>query len=321
MKKLIIILMLLVSVGAVFAQSALMEISNYEKEIPIEKGWVRYMSIDVENIGDVYLNNVIVSVEGEKSSWFEVETNKTDIAPNQTVSFLLKLYVPLDEEKGNYYFMLDAVSDEVSVSEEFSVNIFTTRSELLLDQIESFRGKIDDLKSSADDAEVRGKDVESVRAYLAEASPLLEAASNDVYNRLYDDATEKIRNAETLITKADFDLSIASAKSIALTQSISLEWILIIVLLIIIISMFLWFFVFRKHEKTRRIPGKIPGLKIKRLIKQEVKKKDYTEEIKNLEEAESLLEEEYREGLISKESYEEMKSKYEEKILNIKTKK
>jgi uncharacterized membrane protein len=54
---------------------------------------------------------------------------------------------------------------------------------------------------------------------------------------------------------------------------------------------------------------------------QEKNSKKPEEDVKSLEEAESLLEEEYREGLISKESYEEMKSKYEEKILNIKTKK
>jgi hypothetical protein len=70
-----------------------------------------------------------------------------------------------------------------------------------------------------------------------------------------------------------------------------------------------------------RAPGKIPGLKIKRLIKQEKNRRKPEDDVKSLEEAASLLEEEYREGLISKESYEEMKSKYEEKILSIKTQK
>ena len=84
--------------------------------------------------------------------------------------------------------------------------------------------------------------------------------------------------------------------------------------------MFLWFFVLKKKTYTRRIPGKIPGLKIKRLIKQEKASAKPKDDIRSLEEAASLLEEEYREGLISKESYEEMKTKYEEKILNLRSK-
>jgi hypothetical protein len=44
------------------------------------------------------------------------------------------------------------------------------------------------------------------------------------------------------------------------------------------------------------------------------------DKIQSLKDAESLLEEEYSEGLISKESYEELKSKYEEKILDLRTK-
>ena len=321
MKKLIILLVFLVSVTAVIATPA-MEITNFENDILIEKGWVRYISVDVDNTGDSYLNDVNVLVEGEKSSWFSVETNSTNIAPNQTASFLLKLYVPSGEENGKYYFTLNAVSEEISASEELSIEIYTSRTEMLLDQIENFRNKITELRSEADNAEIRGKNVDSVKVYLTEASPLLEAASNDISNNLLDAASEKIRNAEISIQKAEYDLSVASSNLITEeAMPISPEWILIIVLSIIIISLFLWFFVLKKNVYTRKIPGKIPGLKIKRMIKQETGKRKSADEIKSLEEAASLLEEEYREGLISKESYEEMKTKYEEKILNLRTKK
>ena len=321
MKKLIILLIFLVFATTVFAAPA-MEIANYENDILIEKGWIRYISIDVDNTGDVYLNNVNVFVQGQKPSWFNVETNSTNIAPNQTASFLLKLYVPSDEENGKYYFTLNAASEEASASQEFSIEIYSSRTEMLLDQIESFRNKIAELRSEADDAEIRGRNVDSVKVYLTEASPLLEAASNDVSNNLLDSATEKIRNAEISIQKAEYDLSVAATVPIAeQAMPISFEWILIIVLSIIIISLFLWFFVLKKNVYMRKIPGKIPGLKIKRMIKQETSKRKSSDDIKNLEEAASLLEEEYREGLISKESYEEMKTKYEEKILNIRTKK
>ena len=321
MKKIFILFALLLSFSIVYAQASGIEITEYENNILVEKGWIRYLSVEVKNVGDVYLNNVEIYVSGEKSNWFESQSEPTSIAPNDTASLLLKLYVPLNEERGEYQFSLTASSEEASTSESFTVEIFTSKTEMLLDQIQNFREEINELKVEADDAEIRGKNVDSVKLMLLEAQSLVEAASNDVYNRLFDDATEKIRDVEILLKKAEYDLSVASDKPISQTMGFPFEWILIIALLIIIVSMFFWFFVFRRHEKTRKVSGKVPGLKIKRLMMQEKEWREPVEEIKSLEEAKSLLEEEYREGLLSKESYEEMKSKYEEKILNLKTKK
>ena len=125
------------------------------------------------------------------------------------------------------------------------------------------------------------------------------------------------------MTKAEYDLSVATSvenTSQAVTFSFSLEWILILALSIIIILLLLWFFVFKKHKINKKIPGSIPGLKIKRFVLKKKDKKRSKNQIEDMEEAASLLEEEYREGLISKKSYEEMKTKYEEKILELKTK-
>lgn len=321
MKKILLVILLLLSLSVVYAQTAAIEITDYEDEILIERGWVRYMSVGVKNAGETYLRNAEVSVEGSKTSWFELQTGPTDIAPNETTTFLIKLYVPLEEEKGDYQFSLKAKSGGFIATKTFTVEIFTSRTEMMLDQIQSFREKVNDLNGLAEDADARGKNVESVKLMLQEAQPLLDAASKDVNNRLFDDATEKIRDLEILLKKAEYDLSVASPKQIAQVAGLPLEWILIIGLSIIIISMFLWFFVFRRREKAVRIAAKMPAFKIKKMVMQEKKTDEPVEEIQRLEEAAALLEEEYREGLLSKESYEEMKSKYEEKILNMKTKK
>jgi uncharacterized membrane protein len=128
MKKLLVLFILLISLTVVVAQTSMMEITNYESNILIEKGWIRYISVDVENTGDTYLNNVDVFVQGEKSGWFEADTNRTVIPPNQSASFLLKLYVPLDEEGGKYSFTLFATSDELTASEDFTIEIFSSRT-------------------------------------------------------------------------------------------------------------------------------------------------------------------------------------------------
>jgi hypothetical protein len=329
MKKIIFIIMLILIFSAtVFAQMAGIEIEDYEKEILIEKGWIRYLSIKVRNSGDVVLNNVEVSIAGEKSSWFDVQTEKINMQPNETASFIIKMYVPSEEEKGTYNFFLDVASDKTSLRESFVVRVFTSRSEMVLFQIQDLRDTVSRLKEEANTAENMGKNVESIKEMLSEAQSLLGVASDFVSSGLYEDATAKIIDAENFIKKAEYELSIAPTKTAAISDSISLEWILIISLIIIIIGMFL-FLVFRRHNLVIKVPGlklgrvpirKVPGLKVKRFLKENKTSEGGKEEIRRLEDAKSLLDEEFVEGLLSKESYEELKSKYEEKILNLRTK-
>jgi len=293
-----------------------LEITDYVKEILIERGWIQYLSVKVKNSGDEDLHNVEISIDGEKSYWFEVQTNKTDLSKNETATFMLKLYVPFDEEKGTYYFFLNAKSDETSTKKSFTTRVFTSRAEMILYQIQSLRDNINDLKESADEAEMGGKNVTSVKNLLSEAESLLDLAEDHVYNKMYDDATEKIREAENLIRKAEYELTIAPTIVTIPPLAIPFEWILIIILIIIIIGILLFFILTRKKEGVR----KVPGLKIKKLILETKEVKELEEEIESLREAEALLEEEYKEGLISKESYEELKSKYDEKILDIQSK-
>jgi hypothetical protein len=329
MKKIIFILMLILLFSStVFAQTPGIEIVNYEKEILIEKGWIRYLSIKVKNSGDIVLNNVDIFIEGENSNWFEVQTEKTSIQPNETASFIIKLYVPSEEEKGTYNFFLNVLSDQINLKESFVVRAFTSRSEMVLFQIQGLRDAINNLKQEADTAEKMGKSVESIKEMLSEAQSLLSVASDFVNSGLYEDATEKIIDAENFIKKAEYELSIVPTRTIATSESISLEWILIISLIIIIIGMFL-FFVLIRGNLVIKIPGlslgkfpvrKVPGLKVKRFLDEGKASKGTKDKIQSLKDAESLLEEEYSEGLISKESYEELKSKYEEKILDLRTK-
>jgi hypothetical protein len=258
MKKIIFILMLILLFSStVFAQIPGIEIVNYEKEILIEKGWIRYLSIKVKNSGDIVLNNVDIFIEGENSNWFEVQTEKTSIQPNETASFIIKLYVPSEEEKGTYNFFLNVLSDQINLKESFVVRAFTSRSEMVLFQIQGLRDAINNLKQEADTAEKMGKSVESIKEMLSEAQSLLSVASDFVNSGLYEDATEKIIDAENFIKKAEYELSIVPTRTIATSESISLEWILIISLIIIIIGMFLFFVLIRGN-----LVIKIPGLSL-----------------------------------------------------------
>jgi hypothetical protein len=327
MKCLILILLLLLIFSSiVLAQGPELEITDYENEILAERGWIRYLNVKVKNIGETYLSDVEVFVEGQKSSWFETQTEMTGISPNRTESFIIKMYIPSDEQKGRYDLTLAAKSGDTTVRESLTVRVFASRSEMVLYQIQGFKDRISELKSEADIAEEIGKNVEPTRELLIEAQSVLNGASGYVADGQYEEAANDIIDAENLIKKAEYELSIASAEDVITSEAIPIEWILIIALVIIILLMFT-FFAFNRRRPSRRVPmvdfqrgPRIKsGLKIKKLLREGRMSKKAEEEISRLKEAESLLEEEYSEGLISKESYEELKAKYEEKILDVRT--
>ena len=68
MKKIFVIsIIFLIFSNLVFAQNGRrdeysLEITDYEKEILIEKGWIKYLNVEVKNSGNVYINNVEIFI-------------------------------------------------------------------------------------------------------------------------------------------------------------------------------------------------------------------------------------------------------------------
>jgi len=296
--------------------TAKINITEYSEEILIERGWMKYLNIIVKNVGNEELHNVTISVEGIYPEWFEVQTNKTSLLSiNETSTFILKLSISSVAETESYFFSLTVKSDEVSDKKNFTVSIFKSRTELMLYQIQILRDNINELEEETNDAERIGMGVTMVRDILKEAKYLLDASENQVNDNMYNQATETINEVRDLIKKVEYELSIVSPIPPITVLGVPWEWIL----LLIIIAFILIFYLIRKKVKMAhiRVPGLKVGLHIKKLILDGKKLKNLEEELENLKESENLIEEEYKEGLISKESYNELKSKYEEKILNI----
>lgn len=316
LKKILLIFFLLIfSINA----NAIPNINvDYTQEILIEKGWTKYVSISVNNSGDSDLHNVNVLIEGISTDWFEFQNNKTDVIPiNEKKDFITKISIPYDTAIGNYNFSFIARSDEINYKTDFTVRVFGTREDLLLYQIQNFRNDLNELESEADKIESTGKNLTSARSIFNEIKNELNLAEEQVYNKMYTQETESIRDVEKLFIKAKFEISnplpIIETKE---NESISIKDLMlyssglgIFILLITLI------YLIRKVKIENKV--RLPNLRIRELIIENKRLKELESEIGKIRESQEIIEEEYRENMISKESYEELRLKYQEKLLEL----
>lgn len=295
---------------------------EYPKEILIEKGWTKYISISVNNSGDENLHNVNVFIEGIFPDWFEFQKNKIDIIRiNEKASFITKISIPYNSEKENYKFYLNINSDEISYKTDFTVSVFESREDLLLYQIQILRNDLYKLENEARKIESTGKNLTSTRKLFQEINYSLDLAENQVYNKLYVEVTETIKDVEKLFIKASFELTNpVSMEEERIENLIKAQDMLFFSfgfgILILLLSLV---FLVRKIAIENKV--RLPNLRLKEFIIENRRLKELEEEIEKTRESQKIIESEYRENMISKESYDELRIKYQEKILELEAEK
>jgi len=299
------------------AEDYRIEVADYPKEIFIERGWIKYFNVIVINDGDANLNNVTISFDGEFPQWFEVQTNKTDILQiNNNASFLVKLNVPSGVEAISYSFILIAKSKEVTNSKTFTVRAFKSKADMMLYQIQKLEIEIEDVQRNVTKVESSGKNVTSIVNILNEAKNYIETSKNYISKEEYTKATDLMINVENLIKEATYDLSIAPSNTPMFSSSgFSFDWSLITIPVIAVI-LIVFYFIFKGRKKE--VITKTPLVKIKEIILEGKDLKNLEDELNKIENSRNLLEEEFKENLISKESYDELKAKYEKRMLELK---
>jgi len=292
--------------------------ATYEEEILVEKGWTKYITITVKNTGNKVLNNVIISMENDHPEWFKVTDNKTILYEGDSKIFTVKLEIPVEVEVGIYQFLLFLRSDEIAQTEPLSLQIFSSKSDMLLQQLQNLRRKIEKLKEGVDIAEMSGKDVNDIKISLEGATSIIGTAEKYINNNMFNDAVDKIKNIEYLLKEAEYELSVAPEKE---NESVNedLDLSLIAVFLIIVIVIFISIRKKKLKVENIGIGLKSPDLKIKKLVIGKGAGK-IEKQIIELEKSQELLDEEYKKKIISKESYEELSLINQQKILELKQK-
>lgn len=290
---------------------------TYPEEILIERGWMEYANLIVNNSGDNDLHNLTVSAEGYYN-WFEFQKNTTPvIIVNNETEFITKIYVPVDISVGSYNFSLKLTSNEISTRKNFVIRVFETEDDLLLYQINSLRNDLSGLEGQAKKTEDAGNDMTFAKDALSQIKTKLDLAEEQITNKMYNNATENIRDIEKLFIEAKFDISNphksgetlgsinVSAKDVVFYSS-GIGIILLIATLIYLV-------------KRVKIQNKIriPNLKVKEVVVDDKRIKEMEQEIEKTKESQVIIENEFKENMISKGSYDELKMKYQQKVLEL----
>lgn len=297
-----------------------MEITDYPKEILVERGWLKYSNIIISNIGDTELHNIKFSVAGDFSEWFEFQPNKTDsLSPYTNSTIIMKISVPPDANTNLYSFYLDAESNEINSIKSFTMRVFSSQTDLMLYQIQILETKIRDIEKNITESEKIGKNVESAKVALAEANTSLEDARYYVNNNMQNKATETIIDIENSISKIEYDLSRPQTSSVSVSN-FPFEWLAVIP--VILVFSIVFYKLRTRLGKTSKslitpLPLKMPELNVRNIILEGTEQKNFEAELEKLRQSKKLLDDEFKQNMISRETYEEMNMRYERDIANV----
>ena len=188
------------------------------------------------------------------------------------------------------------------------MRVFGSKSDLMIYQIQQLGLEIEYVKMNATKVETAGKNVSAVLAELNDAQVFLDNSRDSIGSQNLDSATDLMINANDLIKKAEYDLSIAPAKSADISIDSSVVIIMVPVAAVIIIS---FYFMTSRRRMSVKYVSKVMGSITEKPGEMETKLSELSSSL-------GLLEEEFKQNVISKESHDEIKAGYEKKISELK---
>lgn len=303
------------------------EITDYPADISVEKGWLKYVTLRVNNTGIGDLHRVTLDVDGLPTGWVELQTNAVDILPTGTSAvFAVKITVPVDARTQRYLVKFTAASDEASDEKISEVKVFGSQSEVILQEIQTLRGKLNYLSEMANIARREGKNATSVLGKLARAGEILTVAESYLYKKMYDEDLELLQGAGKLLDTIETEIDELPAAEPGMVpaffgQTIA-SWMPVVAVVVALAGAGIAFVALKAAGRlvaSRKREGYL--LEIKGSIREapELPKvhpspylpaDEYVREKAKLARLLSGLESDYRQGALSKESHDELKLKY-----------
>ncbi len=301
---------------------AKIEIVKYPQEISVERGWVKYPSVVVNNTGEVNLRDIVLSITGIPSSWYTIEPSEVGLLPvGDSVTFNIKLEVPITAETEEYYGMIKVDSSQASDEKMFVLIVFASREELLDYEIKKLKEEIQEFEPEVERAKEEGKDVSEVERLLEETKDQVALAENYLLRKMYDDALASVFTARNLLDKAKYALSVAPYMKRVLIPFIPTWLLLLLVGLAVVIIVLLIWLKKMKIDLRRILRPSVPEVKEAAAEVKVAPEREALEAEKNkVTRMLKLLETERKEGIISKKAYEELKFRNDTKLAEIEKK-
>ncbi|MCX6819230.1 MAG: NEW3 domain-containing protein [Candidatus Aenigmarchaeota archaeon] len=294
---------------------AKIDIIDYPKEVEVERGWMKYANLKVNNTGSTVLNNIKLSIAGVPSDWLEITPEQIKyLMHDASENFSLRLAVPVTAKPGNYPINL-TVTSEASTSVSSIIRVFSSNAELILFNLETIRNRLSELENATLKAESAGRNVTAIMNMLYEIKDMVRIAEKYTDMNDYDTALAMIKTIKDMLDKAGTELEISQ---IIASRPLETSYLLLIIIIIVILIVVIYWL--NKRMKLFEKSMKQYIFETKRLV---VGRKTVTELQKEkgiIEKMLKILKKEYDEGLISKNSYEELKNNNEKRLSEIERK-
>ncbi|HLC48578.1 MAG TPA: NEW3 domain-containing protein [Candidatus Norongarragalinales archaeon] len=298
-----------------------MQIVSYPDEVAIQAGETKYPKIQVKNTGLTPLHNVTVTLAGIPLSWLEVLPSRVNaLAPGDIATFVLKITAPTSEKTSIRKVRALALSSERKEEVSFDVAVFESELALIEYKIRRLKERVAILAKDVQLAESAGKNVIAVWETVDQVQKYITQSENDLRSEQLDDALSNAQIAETLLSKGNAQLISAPFNPASYAQLPN--W---ITLAMGVVGMGMgilvfWFVRKRKkqpHEAVKEAPTMIEKVSE---IMEKTDARSLQKEKGKIARALRLLEEELHDGSISQDAYNELKRRYDRKIMEIEKK-
>ncbi len=273
--------------------------NRFPDELFMSKGSVAYLTIEVENTGNVDLSDITVFFEGVPTSWFEVIRSIPYLAPRSKGYLMVRFTVPSDAEARTYVMKMRAISTETETQEYYKLTVFKTNIAALQARIDNLNNRISQLEERAGELAASGADVSRALALLRKSREMISAAETYLSEDKTVDAISTISDIENTLEEVEYRLSIASPVIFRpKLPRVSLELILaVLATVVVIIALILLARRLSLEFSTQR----------KRAIRKVSKIMGEKRQIAPTSDLVELLRRQYEEGLVSRETFDELK--------------
>lgn len=299
------------------------EITNYQSDIGMEVGAVKYVTVSVKNTGGSLLRNVRLLITGIPSPWIdEIEPIvMEELVTGNTSNFRVKLKIPIIAEAKEYSGKITADANVTKDEKPFKITLFTTKEQLIMWEIDRLKKALDELETDIENAKKAGKDVSEVEPYIDRIEEQIDLAEDYLEDKMYEESLSAIHTGWGHIEKARYYLSIAPFIEI-LIETIFPPWlILLFIILAVVIGVLLLFVKRMKGVFDRvfrmQVPGAPGGVKPSVMVEKIKEKEQYQKQAANIRRVLGLIEKEFKEGLITESAYNDLKRRNEEKLKKI----